>query len=251
VAAPREAGPAATRPDAWLATRRPTAPTLEAAAHALADLAARLAARQDHRAAFAAVYAMQVDDMAAEVRQPGRYADPAWMTRLALDFAQRYLDAIEAHDAGDRAAVPASWLLALDRARAGDGPVMGDVLLAMNAHLTHDLALAAAATGPTPAHRADYMRFNETMRRNVERVQDLLAASFLAPGGSAVGALDAALGPVDEWLAGEAISRLRARAWDDAVALRHEGPAGQARLDARATRVGRVLDWLARRLPAS
>jgi hypothetical protein len=248
--APPRGAPCAPAP-AWLATRQPPPPTLAAAAGRLADLAARLEARGDHRAAFAATYAMQVHDMAIEVSEPGRYRDPAWMTRLALDFAQRYLDAFAAHEAGDRAAVPAGWRLALDRARAGDGPLMGDVLLAMNVHITHDLAVSAAAVGPTPDHRADFMRFNETMRRNVERVQALLEARFLRPGGSLVGALDAALGPVDEWVAGQAISRLRERAWDDAVRLRQEGPAAQARLDERAAKVGRVLDWLGQRLPAA
>jgi hypothetical protein len=128
---------------------------------------------------------------------------------------------------------------------------MGDVLLAMNVHITHDLAVSAAAVGPTTDHRADFLRFNETMQRNVERVQAMLQARFLRPRGSLVGALDAALGPVDEWVAGQAISGLRARAWDDAVALRREGPEAQARLDRRAARVGRVLDWLGQRLPAA
>lgn len=249
VALPREARPDGEAALAFLRNREAAPPTLEAAAQRLEALARRLEARGDRRAVFTAVYAMQVRDMAQELAVPGRYADPAWMTRLSLDFAQRYFEVFVAYERGNWQHVPAAWRRAFDHARQGRGPLVNDLLLPMNVHVNHDLALSAAACGADERHRADFLRFNEVMIRNVDRVQDLLYTRFLSLRGSLVGGLDAALGPLDEWAAGRVIASWRGGAWRSAQALRRDGQAAYAPIAARAARNARAIDGLGRLVP--
>ncbi|MEB3330552.1 MAG: DUF5995 family protein [Candidatus Sericytochromatia bacterium] len=246
----RAPGPLASKPPAFLGLRAPAPATLEEVASQLGGLSRRLAARGDRRAIFPAIYEMQVRAMAADLAVPGRYADAAWMTRLSLDFAQRYFDAFDAYEQGDQAAVPAAWLRAFDHARDARGPVVNELMLSMNAHINHDLALSVAAMGGGPRHHRDFERFNGCLQANVEGVQALLAG-HLRPEGSLAGALDRLAGPLDEWLAGEMIASWRATAWRHAMAIAREGEAAYAPVVARATWNARVIDTLGQAVPAS
>jgi hypothetical protein len=243
-------GPLAPRTPSFLALREPAPQTLEAAVRQLGALSRRLAAQGDRRAIFPAIYEMQVRAMAQDLAVPGRYADPAWMTRMALDFAQRYFDAFDAYERGDRAAVPAAWLRAFDHARLARGPVVNELMLSMNAHINHDLPLSVAATGGEPRHRRDFERFNTCLKANVDHVQTLLAG-HLRPKGSLAGALDQLAGPLDEWLAGGMIASWRATAWRNAMAIARTGEAGYAPVVDRATWNARLIDTVGGWVPAS
>ena len=85
----------------------------------------------------------------------GFFADPAFMTRLDVAFANLYFAA--ADTASTPAAVPLAWRpLAERRAVAGIEPVQF-ALAGMNAHINHDLPLAmvstCAALGTAPQGR--------------------------------------------------------------------------------------------------
>ncbi|MEB3223150.1 MAG: DUF5995 family protein [Candidatus Sericytochromatia bacterium] len=246
----RALSPLPPKPPAFLALREPPPATLEAAIGQLGALSRRLAAQGDRRAIFPAIYEMQVRAMAADLAVPGRYADPAWMTRMALDFAQRYFDAFDAYEQGDRAAVPEAWLRAFDHARQARGPVTNELMLSMNAHINHDLALSVAATGGEPSHRKDFERFNACLKANVDGVQALLEG-HLRPRGSIAGTLDKLAGPLDEWLAGRMIAAWRATAWRHAMAIAQRGEPAYAPVVRRATWNARVIDAVGQAVPAS
>jgi hypothetical protein len=121
----------------------------------------------------------------------GFFADPAFMTRLDVAFANLYFAA--ADTAGDPAAVPLAWRpLAERRATAGIEPVQF-ALAGMNAHINHDLPLALAgtctalATAPDAgSHLADYQKVDqlldaaeESIRQSFETAAELAADRHL------------------------------------------------------------------------
>jgi Family of unknown function (DUF5995) len=94
----------------------------------------------DGLACFNRMYLEVTQQVNAELGQ-GFYADPAFMTQLDVTFAGLYFSAAAA--AGDPAAVPLAWRpLVEQRDNAGIEPVQF-ALAGMNAHINHDLPLAA------------------------------------------------------------------------------------------------------------
>lgn len=232
-AAPARQAASTPAPAPWLATRQAPAKTMDEGIARLAAVEARMKAKGDRRVVFVSTYLIQLRAFAAEVKAPGHYANPAWMTRMVLDFVQRYLDALNAYDQGDMARVPAAWKRAFDRAAAGNGPVLGDLLLAMNAHINHDLPLSVAATGPSPSVLADYRRFNDVLEANINAVQDLVTRDFLK-GDSLAAKGDRWLGGLDEALTNQTIRMWREAAWKNGVALATRGQSAYADVQKRA-----------------
>jgi Family of unknown function (DUF5995) len=75
----------------------------------------------------------------------GVFEDPDWVAAWDVDFAERYLDALEAHRK-DAAAPAAPWRLAF-----GADPGMrpeGHVLLGMNAHINDTVVLRTTPRSP-------------------------------------------------------------------------------------------------------
>jgi len=122
----------------------------------------------------------------------GFFADPAFMTRLDVTFANLYFAAADA--AGDPAAVPLAWRpLAERRADPGIEPIQF-ALAGMNAHINHDLPLAmvstctALATSPEAgSHYADYQKVDQlldaaeqSIRQSFESAPELAADRHLA-----------------------------------------------------------------------
>lgn len=243
-AAQAPAAPAAS----WLATRQAPAATMDEGIARLAAVEARMKAKGDRRQVFVSTYLIQLRAFAADVLVPGHYTNPAWMTRMVLDFEQRYLDALNAYDTGDLARVPAAWKRAFDRAAAGDGPVLGDLLLAMNAHINHDLPLSVAATGPSPSVLADYRRFNDVLEANIDAVQDLVTGQFLQSGSLAAKG-DRWLGGLDEALTNQAIRSWRDTAWTNGVALTTRGPSAYASVQKRANWLSGAIAGATRLVP--
>ena len=98
----------------------------------------------------------------------GFFADPDFMTRLDVTFANLYFAAAGA--AGDPAAAPLAWRPLMElRAEAGIEPIQF-ALAGMNAHINHDLPIAlvstcqALATSPQAApHFADYQKVDQLL----------------------------------------------------------------------------------------
>jgi Family of unknown function (DUF5995) len=102
-------------------------------------LLAPLEAAGDPGRYFLATYLRTTRAVAAELRRGG-FRDPAWVERWDVAFADLYLDAVEAAQAGRRP--PEPWAVAF----GADGlPPLRHVLLGMNAHINYDLAQSLLA----------------------------------------------------------------------------------------------------------
>ena len=122
----------------------------------------------------------------------GFFADPAFMTRLDVTFANLYLAAADA--VSTPAAVPLAWRpLAERRAVAGIEPVQF-ALAGMNSHINHDLPVAVVSTcttlGTAPdaqPHFADYQKVDQlldaakqSVRQSFESAAELAADRHMA-----------------------------------------------------------------------
>jgi Family of unknown function (DUF5995) len=106
----------------------------------------------NHQAVFALAYLRTTQTFRWASAQPNYFQDTAYVNHEAAVFAKYYFAAYDNWSAGNRAAVPQAWLIALDAAGGRHVTGIGDLLLGMNAHINRDLPFVLAAIGlATPA----------------------------------------------------------------------------------------------------
>ena len=170
----------------------------------------------DGLACFNRMYLAVTQTVGADLGQ-GFFADPAFMTRLDVTFANLYFAAAQA--AGTPGAVPVAWRPLVERrGTAGIEPVQF-ALAGMNAHINHDLPIAVVSTcaeqGTAPSdgsHLADFQKVDtlldaaeQAIRRSFESAPEL--------------AVDDHLRAVDNLVACWAINSARDVAWRNALVL--------------------------------
>lgn len=224
-----------------------------AALRAIRDQAAEdiRAPKIDGISCFSRLYATITENVLATLdgTHPTRsFADEAFLTRLDIEFARRYLAAIVAYERRD-GTVPECWKVLFDHRRDQSIGHVNFAACGVNAHVNLDLALALLATWedfpPTPARRADYDRVNDIFAEEMDDLREDFDA-FLA--GTREGGLLDRLGNslsdllvrTTRGLAWEAAERVWAHRADPA-AYRRELAAETARLDNAAQALGRMV----------
>jgi Family of unknown function (DUF5995) len=197
------------------------------------ELIGRMAARLeslratgDQRQYFHATYQRTTIAVAEELKRGG-FADPDWVERWDVVFADLYLDALEVALAGREPARP--WAIAFG-ARA-DLPVLRHVLLGMNAHINYDLpqALVAVITDEQfddpvlmARREADHKVIDTVLATRVAAEDDELTA-ISGPGTL----LDRLLRPLNRLGTQRFLREAREKVWANAIALsqaRRQGP---------------------------
>ncbi len=148
----------------------------------------------------------------------GFFADPEFMTRLDVTFANLYFAAADAA-VGPADDVPEAWRPLIEaRAERGIEPIQF-ALAGMNAHINHDLPLAvvatceALATEPTVgSHLADYQKVDrlldaaeQSVRRSFESAAELF--------------VDRHMKAVENLVCNWSINEARDVAWSNALLL--------------------------------
>jgi Family of unknown function (DUF5995) len=105
-------------------------------------LLAPLEARGDPGRYFLATY-LRTTRAVQEELDRGGFRDTAWVERWDVAFADLYLDALEAAEAGRRP--PEPWAVAFGAGEHDRFPPLRHVLLGMNAHINYDLAQSLLA----------------------------------------------------------------------------------------------------------
>lgn len=145
----------------------------------------------------------------------GTFDDNERMEAFDIHFARRYLDAVDDHTA--KKAVTHSWKAAFS---AADNPsliVLQHLLLGMNAHISLDLGISAAAVADKNdplSITADFMRINAILGSLIHDTQNRLTRIF-----GPLGLIDRLLGDMDESLSLFSIEYARDRAWTQALEL--------------------------------
>ena len=183
----------------------------------LTSLEQAFLARKDRRGIFATAYLNMTKEIASGV-ETATFHDSAWVAKYAISFANLYRVALLAYERGDIAAVPRPWLASFETSSKGKGLLIQDLLLAMNAHINHDLALALVEVSIDPKRaerREDHFAVNESVRHATDPVQEQVTALY-AP---TLRLLDLAFGRLDEEVANFSIEKARSNAWVSAVTL--------------------------------
>lgn len=146
------------------------------------------------------------------------YADPAFISRLDVVFADLYFEAVDDVEAGRE--MPRAWAPLFEaRAKKGIAPLQF-AIAGMNAHINHDLVLALVTTTKefgcgldhgTPEHK-DYLAVNDLLNR----VQDEIKERFTT---GVIKDIDKAGGRVDDMVANWSVARARDNAWTQAQIL--------------------------------
>jgi hypothetical protein len=185
--------------------------SVEGVLERLEALESALRDRVDRRAVFLTIYSRMTRAIAARIER-GRFGDPEWMRRYTVAFADYYRRAFLAFERGRLGGVPAPWRVAFDTAVRGEGLVVQDAFLGINAHINYDLALTLADVGidpNRPAKRADHRAVNGVLQRLVDAQQEALAALYAA----GVEDIDETLGRFDESFALLGMTEGREHAW--------------------------------------
>jgi hypothetical protein len=191
--------------------------TVDGALERLCELERRLREAGDRRAVFLTIYTRMTAAVRAAI-DAGRFADPDWMRRYTVAFADYYRRAFRAFERGALDAVPDPWIVAFSTAVEGAALVAQDAFLGVNAHINYDLALTLRDVGIDPDRRrkhADHHVIDEVLTDLIDAQQAALADLY-APG---IEAIDATLGRFDETLSLFSMTEGRAWAWRVATVL--------------------------------
>lgn len=194
----------------------PPAPTI---ADVIADMEAISASLPlgDGVRAFNDMYLETTRQVGGTLAEQG-FADPGFIDRLDVRFAQLYFGALRAHGQ-EAGSAPRCWSALFDaRARPGTHPLQFAVA-GMNAHITYDLPRALVMTVEEfggdlddGARRSDFVAINEVLARTQPIIKDRLLSGPLAD-------LDDTMGDLDDRAGMWAIEAAREMAWGSARAL--------------------------------
>ncbi|WP_426595560.1 DUF5995 family protein [Cellulomonas sp. McL0617] len=171
----------------------------------------------DVRRFFHATYLRTTVAVADEIAAGG-FADPGWVARWDVAFAELYLEALDADRAGRPVSGP--WRVAFG-ARPGLPPLR-HVLLGLNAHINYDLPRALLAVissaefdEPDVLQRrsADHQHLDLVLQARVGAEDDELSAV------SRVTPLDRLLRPANRAASRRFLAEARAKVWRNAVVL--------------------------------
>ena len=187
----------------------------------------------DARRFFHATY-LRTTRAVRDALRAGLFADPDWVERWDIAFADLYLDALRADSEGGTVSRP--WAVAFRAAREQpSAPALRHVLLGLNAHINYDLPqalLAVISTGEfadpaiTSRRRADHRRIDDVLSGQVAAEDGELART-----GAPRSRADTLLGPVNQAASRRFLRESRIKVWHNAVALnaaRARGPAAYA-----------------------
>lgn len=147
------------------------ATTIDEVLAALDAIIARAIREESPMGYFPALY-RTVTAKVKEGIETGFFDDGPRMERLDVVFANRYLDALAAFERGE--APTRSWQVACAAASRWRPIILQHLLVAINAHINLDLAIAAAQTAPAEALgglRRDFDRINEVLASLVADVR--------------------------------------------------------------------------------
>ncbi|MDZ7679026.1 MAG: DUF5995 family protein [Acidimicrobiales bacterium] len=205
----------------------------------------------DARGYFAALYARVTSRIGAAI-ESDRFTDGKHMEQFACAFADYYVLALEGE-----VAPPRCWRAAWEVADDHKLLIVQHLLLGINAHVNHDLALAvvevAALRGDVGSIRPDFNAVNEVLAQTYDEVvSDLGRVSRWATAASAIGGGDAfnfslRVAREQAWRAAIEMHTLDDRALREYEAALDTMVSGVAYLITTPARLARPVVWLARR----
>jgi len=154
----------------------------------------------------------------------GEFEDAPWVSALLRRFADYYFAALETYERS-LPDTPTVWLYAFNPAYLADAHPLQHLILGVNAHINYDLVFAledllAPEWLRLPSDRRrlryrDHCHVNAIIAQTIDSVQDWVVERYTP----AVGAVDAWMGRLDEWMISRLITAWRDQVWTSATRL--------------------------------
>jgi hypothetical protein len=171
----------------------------------------------DLRGVFASAYLQITQAISAEIKK-NTFNDNEWSARYLVRFANLYREAILNYEKSELDKVPKSWRIAFDLVKSQDGFIIQHLILGINAHINHDLALALNDVGIDPQREEKHQDHNH-INRILEAATENLKQSVSKKYAPILKRLDRGFGTLDDNITQFSISKAREHAWVMAVAL--------------------------------
>lgn len=172
---------------------------------------------RDLRGVFATAYLQISEAISAELAGRG-FEDNDWSEAYMVRFANLYREALLHWEAGETATVSKAWRISFELARKQEGFIIQHLLLGINAHINHDLALALVQAGLDSDREKkyrDHTRINQILGKATEELKSEVADRY-AP---ILNRIDEISGEISNDVANFSIPKAREHAWTFAVAL--------------------------------
>ncbi|WP_153040473.1 DUF5995 family protein [Actinoplanes sp. TFC3] len=177
----------------------------------------------------------------------GRFQDPAFLARLDVEFAARYVEALRLWSEMSSGCSRA-WMVLFQRVPGPDAHALSSAAAGINAHLNYDLPFALVTTfdhhGGDPIDDSDqhhdYLQINDIFAEQIPGLRRGFLDKWQV-------LIDMMNGDLDDWWQGEVVEYTRNVAWRNAKrlwAVRHDLKAltrERARLDHTAESLGKLL----------
>lgn len=189
--------------------------TIDEVVLALDQIIAQSIQTRSRQGYFAALYRVVTVAVRDGIRHGGDFEDGARMERLDVAFANRYLAAWNRHQQG--LAPARCWSVAFAAAGARRPIILQHLLLGMNAHINHDLGIAAATVCPGEeilGLERDFMAINAVFAGLVDQMRREICA--LSPW---IRLVDKFSGDADDALVNFSMRKARDAAWEMALRL--------------------------------
>lgn len=173
--------------------------------------------RDDLRGVFTTAYLQITQSIGAAIEEDS-FENSVWGQQYLICFANLYREAILNYEKGDIEFVPKSWKRAFDLAKQKNGFVIQHLILGINAHINHDLALALHEVSIDP-DRNDKYKDHTDVNIILEKATDGLKQSVAEKYAPILKRLDQGLGTIDDEITAFSIPKAREHAWSMAIAL--------------------------------
>src|SRR5215472_18545035 len=188
--------------------------TIDDVIHALDGIIDRAWNEKSRLGYFAGLY-RRVTQAVKEGIAQGKFDNGPLMERLDVNFASRYLDALQQFRSGQPPT--RCWLVAFQAVSRWQPLVVQHLLAGINAHINLDLGIAAAVTAPgtqLPALQADFDQINQVLAGLVSTVEKEIAA--VSP---LLGLLETLSLKTDSAIIDFSLDEARKFAWDHALKM--------------------------------
>ncbi len=193
-------------------SERPPAATIEHVIDRLTQIIETARHDRSPLGYFPALY-RKVTVRVAQGIERGEFDDGAWLERLDVVFAGRYLEAYDASRAGGSPS--RAWAYAFRVAGESQPIVLQHLLLGINAHINLDLGIATAQSvgsrDELERRRADFDRINAILAGLVGEVKEKLATIWMT-----LRLFNRYLGSVEDSIINFSLEESRAGAWKSA-----------------------------------
>lgn len=171
----------------------------------------------DLRGVFATAY-LHITRSINNAFNTDTFLDEEWARSYLTRFANLYRIAVLNYENKEFARVPKSWLRSFELAKNKEGLIIHHLLLGINAHINHDLAIALfdVKIDPERDHKySDHTNVNLILEKATDGLKRGVAEKY-AP---ILNRLDKGFGTFDDEITEFSIPKAREHAWSFAIAL--------------------------------